>query len=31
MCKALERGITIGGIRLESKTGGAGGDYQRGE
>jgi cyclic pyranopterin phosphate synthase len=29
MCKALEKGITITDIRLESKTGGKSGDYQR--
>ena len=29
MCKALEKGITISEIRLESKTGGKSGDYQR--
>lgn len=29
MCKALEKGITIGEIRLESKTGGKSGDYSR--
>jgi cyclic pyranopterin phosphate synthase len=31
MCKALERGMTIGPIRLESKTGGARGNYRRGK
>ncbi len=30
MCKALEKGITITEIRLESKTGGKSGDYQAG-
>jgi len=29
MCKALEKGITITDIRLDSKTGGKSGDYQR--
>jgi cyclic pyranopterin phosphate synthase len=29
MCKALEKGITITDIRLESKTGGKSGDYRR--
>jgi cyclic pyranopterin phosphate synthase len=29
MCKALEKSITISDIRLESKTGGKSGDYQR--
>ncbi len=29
MCKALEKGITITDIRLESKTGGKSGDYER--
>jgi len=29
MCKAVDRGITIGPIRLESKTGGKSGDYRR--
>ena len=29
MCKALEKGMTITGIRLESKSGGKSGDYQR--
>ena len=29
MCKALEKGITISDLRLESKTGGKSGDYQR--
>lgn len=29
MCKALEKGMTITDIRLESKTGGKSGDYQR--
>ncbi|HKR12461.1 MAG TPA: cyclic pyranopterin monophosphate synthase MoaC [Pyrinomonadaceae bacterium] len=29
MCKALEKGMTIGEIRLESKTGGKSGDYKR--
>jgi cyclic pyranopterin phosphate synthase len=29
MCKALEKGITISEIRLESKIGGKSGDYQR--
>jgi cyclic pyranopterin phosphate synthase len=30
MCKALEKGITITEIRLESKTGGKSGDYKAG-
>jgi cyclic pyranopterin phosphate synthase len=29
MCKALEKGMTITNIRLESKTGGKSGDYNR--
>ena len=29
MCKALEKGMTITDIRLERKTGGKSGDYQR--
>ena len=29
MCKALEKGMTISEIRLETKTGGKSGDYQR--
>jgi cyclic pyranopterin phosphate synthase len=29
MCKALDKGITITDIRLEAKTGGKSGDYQR--
>ena len=29
MCKAIEKGMTITDIRLESKTGGKSGDYQR--
>ena len=29
MCKALEKGITISEIRLESKSGGKSGDYHR--
>jgi cyclic pyranopterin monophosphate synthase len=29
MCKALEKGMTITEIRLESKTGGKSGDYKR--
>jgi cyclic pyranopterin phosphate synthase len=29
MCKALEKGMTITGIRLEHKTGGKSGDYRR--
>jgi cyclic pyranopterin monophosphate synthase len=29
MCKALDKSITISNIRLESKTGGKSGDYQR--
>ena len=28
MCKALEKGITITDVRLESKTGGKSGDYE---
>ena len=31
MCKALEKGITITDIRLESKTGGKSGDWRRGD
>jgi cyclic pyranopterin monophosphate synthase len=30
MCKALEKGITITDVRLESKTGGKSGNYERG-
>jgi cyclic pyranopterin phosphate synthase len=29
MCKALEKGMTITDIRLDSKTGGKSGDYER--
>src|SRR4029434_7254130 len=29
MCKALEKGMTITDVRLESKTGGQSGDYER--
>jgi cyclic pyranopterin phosphate synthase len=29
MCKALEKGMTITEVRLESKTGGKSGDYER--
>lgn len=29
MCKAVEKGITITDVRLESKTGGKSGDYRR--
>jgi cyclic pyranopterin phosphate synthase len=29
MCKALDKGITITNVRLESKTGGKSGEYQR--
>ena len=29
MCKALEKGITITDVRLESKSGGKSGDYER--
>ena len=29
MCKALDKGITIAEVRLESKTGGKSGDYKR--
>jgi cyclic pyranopterin phosphate synthase len=29
MCKALEKGMTITDVRLESKSGGKSGDYQR--
>ena len=29
MCKALDKGIVISEVRLESKTGGKSGDYQR--
>lgn len=31
MCKALDKGITISDVRLESKTGGKSGDYRRSE
>ena len=31
MCKSADKGITIGPIRLESKTGGKSGDYRRPE
>ncbi len=31
MCKALEKGMVISDVRLESKTGGKSGDYQRTE
>jgi cyclic pyranopterin phosphate synthase len=31
MCKALDRGMEIGAVRLLSKTGGASGDWQRTE
>jgi len=31
MCKAIDRGMVIGEIRLESKTGGRSGDYKRSE
>jgi cyclic pyranopterin monophosphate synthase len=31
MCKALEKGMTITDVRLESKTGGKSGDYERQE
>ena len=31
MCKALEKGMTISDVRLESKTGGKSGDYKRGQ
>ena len=31
MCKALEKGMTITDVRLESKTGGKSGDYRRTE
>jgi cyclic pyranopterin phosphate synthase len=30
MCKALDKGIVIGEIRLEKKTGGKSGEYSRG-
>ena len=30
MCKALDRGIAIGPVRLERKSGGAGGTFERG-
>jgi len=30
MCKALDKGIVISDVRLESKTGGKSGDYKRG-
>jgi cyclic pyranopterin phosphate synthase len=29
MCKALEKGMTITDVRLEQKTGGKSGDYER--
>jgi molybdenum cofactor biosynthesis protein MoaC len=29
MCKALEKGMTITDVRLERKTGGKSGDYER--
>ena len=29
MCKALDKSITISDVRLESKSGGKSGDYQR--
>jgi molybdenum cofactor biosynthesis enzyme len=29
MCKALEKGMTVTDVRLESKTGGKSGDYER--
>jgi cyclic pyranopterin phosphate synthase len=29
MCKALDKSMTISEIRLEAKTGGKSGDYQR--
>lgn len=29
MCKALDKGITIQQVRLDSKTGGKSGDYHR--
>lgn len=29
MCKAIDKGITISDVRLESKTGGKSGDYKR--
>jgi cyclic pyranopterin phosphate synthase len=29
MCKALEKDMTIADVRLESKTGGKSGDYER--
>jgi cyclic pyranopterin phosphate synthase len=31
MCKAVDKAMTITDVRLESKTGGNSGDYQRGE
>jgi cyclic pyranopterin phosphate synthase len=31
MCKALDKGITITDVRLERKTGGKSGDYERKE
>jgi cyclic pyranopterin phosphate synthase len=30
MCKALEKGMTITDVRLESKSGGKSGDFNRG-
>jgi len=29
MCKAVDKGMTITGVRLELKTGGKSGDYSR--
>jgi cyclic pyranopterin phosphate synthase len=31
MCKAVDRGMTIEGVRLVEKTGGKSGHWQRGE
>ncbi|MGZ8843724.1 MAG: cyclic pyranopterin monophosphate synthase MoaC [Pyrinomonadaceae bacterium] len=31
MCKAIEKSMTISDVRLESKTGGKSGDFQRGD
>ncbi len=31
MCKAVDRGITIGGVRLVAKSGGRSGDWQAGQ
>jgi cyclic pyranopterin phosphate synthase len=31
MCKAVDRGMSIEGIQVETKAGGAGGTWQRGD